>query len=169
MFCTVRFEVTPKKIQFVNQKTNQKLKFLFLNSFIHSKIFGNIFWNVRILHFCLSYNASYVHHSKLTKKEWSLLKQTNFSQVMYLRTWFVISFHIWEAHILSFMNLQKNKNIWFRGPKLEAKVRQIILTAQVILYEQTQHTGVFFRPSQAKLSYNPPEKCWGNLGHRPLL
>jgi hypothetical protein len=66
------------------------------------------------------------------------------------------------------MNMQKIGNIFFfKGAKLAAKVRQVILTKQVILYAQNWHTGVFSRSFQAtylkKLPYNPPRKVQGSL------
>jgi hypothetical protein len=45
-----------------------------------------------------------------------------------------------------------------------------ILTAKVIIYVQTQHTGEFslFRLLCHKKNFpaGPPEKCWGALEHR---
>jgi hypothetical protein len=43
------------------------------------------------------------------------------------------------------MNMQKNLKIFcFKGSKLAAKVRQVMLTIRVILYVQNRHAGVFF-------------------------
>jgi hypothetical protein len=66
------------------------------------------------------------------------------------------------------MNMQKNLNIfYFKGSKLAAKVRQVMLTIRVILYVQNWHAGVFFWSFQAtylkKTSPQPHLKSAGEL------
>jgi hypothetical protein len=66
------------------------------------------------------------------------------------------------------MNRQKKLKLFcFKGSKLAAKVRQVMLTIRVILYVQNWHAGAFFWSFQAtyltKVSPQPSLKSAGEL------